>query len=130
MNFAAPEASVLIVDDNEINLEIENEVLKNAGFLVDTAMDGSIALEKVQQAGPGYYDLILMDIQMPIMDGYHATRAIRELDDKVKANIPIIAVSANAFEEDRKKAIESGMNVHLAKPIDVASLYDMIGKYI
>lgn len=121
---------ILIVDDNEINLEIENEVLKNAGFLVDTAMDGSIALEKVQQAGPGYYDLILMDIQMPIMDGYHATRAIRELDDKVKANIPIIAVSANAFEEDRKKAIESGMNVHLAKPIDVASLYDMIGKYI
>lgn len=126
----SPSQRILIVDDNEINLEIENEVLKSAGFLVDVAMDGCYALEKVKQAEPGYYDLILMDIQMPIMDGYHATKAIRELDDKRKANIPIIAVSANTFEEDRKKAIESGMNVHLAKPIDVASLYDMIRKYI
>ncbi|MCM1186238.1 MAG: ATP-binding protein [Lachnoclostridium sp.] len=121
---------VLIVDDNEINLEIENEVLKDAGFLVDTAEDGSIAVEKVRQSTPGFYDLILMDIQMPIMDGYHATRAIRALSNPELANIPIVAVSANAFYEDKRAALESGMNAHLAKPLDTTLLYKLIHKLL
>ena len=127
--FATPKR-ILIVDDNEINLEIENEVLKDAGFLVDAAQDGSIALEMIKQSKPGDYDLILMDIQMPVMDGYHATRAIRELENPVLAGIPIIAVSANTFEEDKKKAIESGMNAHLPKPLDTVLLYKMIRKFL
>ena len=86
---------ILIVDDNEINLEIENEVLRQAEFLVETATDGSIAVEKVKQSQPGYYDLILMDIQMPVMDGYDATRTIREIENPALAGIPIIAVSAD-----------------------------------
>ncbi|MDE7340868.1 MAG: response regulator [Lachnospiraceae bacterium] len=121
---------ILIVDDNEINLEIEYEVLKDAGFLVDTAEDGSIAVEKIKQSKPGDYDLILMDIQMPIMDGYRATRAIREMKNPVLAGIPIIAVSANAFEEDKRMAMESGMNAHLAKPLDTLRLYKLIRKFL
>jgi len=120
---------VLIVDDNEINLEIENEVLKQAEFLVETATDGSIAVEKVKQSQPGYYDLILMDIQMPVMDGYDATRTIREIENPALAGIPIIAVSANTFEEDKKMAIESGMNAHLGKPLEPPKLYKMIQKF-
>ena len=121
---------ILIVDDNEINLEIEYEVLKDAGFLVDTAEDGSIAVEKIKQSEPGDYDLILMDIQMPIMDGYRATRAIREMKNPALAGIPIIAVSANAFEEDKRMAMESGMNAHLAKPLDTQRLYKLIRKFL
>ena len=121
---------ILIVDDNEINMEIEVEVLKEGGFLIDTASDGSIAVEKVKNSQPGYYDLILMDIQMPVMDGYLATKAIRKLEDPVLAGIPIIAVSANTFEEDRKKSKESGMNAHLPKPLDVGELFHMIRKYL
>lgn len=121
---------ILIVDDNEINLEIEYEVLKDAGFLVDTAEDGSVAVEKIKQSAPGDYDLILMDIQMPVMDGYSATRAIREMKNPALAGIPIIAVSANAFEEDKKMAMESGMNAHLAKPLDTERLYKLIRKFI
>lgn len=121
---------ILVVDDNEINLEIEYEVLKDAGFLVDTAEDGSIAVEKIKQSKPGDYDLILMDIQMPIMDGYRATRAIREMKNPALAGIPIIAVSANAFEEDKRMAMESGMNAHLAKPLDTPRLYKLIRKFL
>lgn len=121
---------ILIVDDNEINLEIEYEVLKDAGFLVDTAEDGSVAVDKIKQSRPGDYDLILMDIQMPVMDGYSATRAIREMKNPALAGIPIIAVSANAFEEDKKMAMESGMNAHLAKPLDTARLFKLIRKFI
>lgn len=121
---------ILIVDDNEINLEIEYEVLKDAGFLVDTAEDGSVAVEMIKQSEPGYYGLILMDIQMPIMDGYRATRAIREMKNPALAGIPIIAVSANAFEEDKKMAMESGMNAHLAKPLDTPRLYKLIKKFL
>lgn len=127
--FATPRR-ILIVDDNEINLEIENEVLKDAGFLVDTATDGSIAVEKVRQSSADFYDLILMDIQMPIMDGYHATRAIRSLPNPELAKIPIVAVSANAFEEDKKAALESGMNAHLPKPLDTTLLYKLIHKLL
>lgn len=120
---------ILIVDDNEINLEIENEVLRQAEFLVETATDGSIAVEKVKQSQPGYYDLILMDIQMPVMDGYDATRTIREIENPALAGIPIIAVSANTFEEDKRMAMESGMNAHLGKPLEPPKLYKMIRKF-
>lgn len=129
LRFSKPKR-ILIVDDNEINREIENEVLKDAGFLVDTADDGSIAVEKIKHAKPGEYDLILMDIQMPIMDGYHATRAIRALEDSELSGIPIIAVSANSFDEDKKMAIESGMNAHLPKPLDTLRLYKVIRQFL
>ncbi len=121
---------ILIVDDNEINLEIENEVLKDAGFLVETAFDGSEAVELVKKSMPGYYDLILMDIQMPVMDGYNATRAIRSIENPAISGIPIIAVSANAFEEDRRKAMESGMDEHLAKPLDNTRLFQLLNNFL
>lgn len=128
--YSTEQRRILIVDDNEINLEIEYEVLKDVGYLVETAEDGSIAVEKVKQSSPGYYDLILMDIQMPIMDGYSATKAIRQIENPALAGIPIIAVSANAFEEDKRMAIESGMNAHLAKPLDTLRLYQLIRKFL
>ena len=105
-------------------------MLKQAEFLVETATDGSIAVEKVKQSCPGYYDLILMDIQMPVMDGYDAARVIREIENPALAGIPIIAVSANTFEEDRKMAMESGMNAHLGKPLEPSKLYKMIQKFL
>jgi len=129
MKFSRPK-KILVVDDNEINLEIENEVLKEAGFIVDTAVDGSIAVEKIKQSQPGDYDLILMDIQMPIMNGYRATKAIRKINNPKLSGIPIIAVSANTFDEDKKKSIESGMNAHLAKPLDAPLLYKLIWKFL
>ncbi len=113
---------VLLVEDNELNREICQELLEMAGFTVDTAEDGKIAVEKVREAPAGTYDVILMDIQMPIMDGYEATREIRCLVEGKKAGIPIFALTANAFAEDRRRAIEAGMNGHIAKPIDIPSL--------
>ena len=121
---------ILLVDDNEINLEIEAEMLKDAGFIVETAADGKIAVEKIVQSLPGTYHLILMDIQMPVMDGYQAAREIRQIEDKRLAEIPIIAVSANTFEEDRRKALESGMNAHLPKPLDMGQLFEVMGKFL
>lgn len=121
---------ILVVEDNAINMEIEVEVLQDAGFLTDTAENGSIALEKLKQAGPGYYHLILMDIQMPVMNGYQAAEAIRKIEDRALATIPIIAISANAFEEDRRRSMESGMNAHVAKPIDIPALLELIEKNI
>lgn len=117
---------LLLVEDNEINLEIEVELLQDAGFLVDTAVNGEIAVEKVKQAKPGEYAVILMDIQMPVMDGYHAAKAIRALENQDLANIPIAALSANAFEEDRRMSRESGMNEHLAKPVNMPQLLKFI----
>ena len=113
---------LLLVEDNELNREIALEILKEAGFVVDTAEDGAVAVRKIEQAAPGQYDLILMDIQMPNLDGYEATRQIRALPDAEKANIPIFAMTANAFEEDRQNALEAGMNGHIAKPLDVPHL--------
>ena len=117
---------LLLTEDNELNREIAEELLSDSGFLVDTAEDGTVAVEKVKNAEPGYYALILMDIQMPRMNGYEATRAIRALDDPGIANIPIVAMTANAFEEDKKQALESGMNAHIAKPIDVKKLLEVL----
>ena len=113
---------LLLVEDNELNREIALEILKEAGFVVDTAEDGAVAVQKIKQAAPGQYDLILMDIQMPNLDGYEATRQIRALPDAEKANIPIFAMTANAFEEDRQNALAAGMNGHIAKPLDVPHL--------
>ena len=113
---------LLLVEDNELNREIALEILKEAGFVVDTAEDGAVAVQKIKQAAPGQYDLILMDIQMPNLDGYEAARQIRALPDAEKASIPIFAMTANAFEEDRQNALAAGMNGHIAKPLDVPHL--------
>ncbi len=113
---------VLLVEDNELNQEIAQTILEAEGFLVDTAEDGSIAVKMMEEKPAGTYDLILMDVQMPIMNGYQATRTIRKLDDPAKASIPIVAMTANAFEEDRKEAMESGMNGYAAKPIEIEKL--------
>ena len=118
---------LLLVEDNALNREIAVEILKEAGFLVDTAEDGVEAVEKMEQSAPGRYDLILMDIQMPRMDGYEATRRIRALPDPRKAGIPIFAMTANAFEEDRQNALNAGMNGHIPKPIDVNLLRRQLG---
>ncbi len=113
---------ILLVEDNELNREIAVELLKEYGFEIEEAEDGTEAVEKIQKARPGEYDLILMDVQMPVMDGYTATRKIRDLEGAACADIPIIAMTANAFEEDKKKALESGMNEHIAKPVDIEAL--------
>ena len=119
-------ARLLLVEDNELNREIAEELLSESGFVIESAEDGSIAVEKVKASQPGYYKLILMDVQMPIMNGYEATRAIRALEDPALSSIPIIAMTANAFDEDRRQAIENGMNAHVAKPIDVDKLMTTI----
>lgn len=121
---------ILLVEDNEINLEIETEILQDLGFIIETAVNGSIAVEKIKKAGPDEFALVLMDIQMPVMDGLEAARAIRRLDNPVLANIPIVALSANAFESDKRMSMESGMNAHLTKPIDIPVLLETIVKTI
>ena len=121
---------ILLVEDNELNQEIAVEILKEAGFSVDVADDGVVAVERMKTAEPGQYDLILMDIQMPVMEGYEATRQIRALENPDIAGIPILAMTANAFQEDKKAAIEAGMDGHIAKPIDVSKLFGILGEII
>ena len=121
---------ILLVEDNELNREIAQEILREYGFLVDTAENGAVAVEKVNTAAPGSYDLVLMDVQMPIMDGYTATRKIRALDDPARATLPIIAMTANAFDEDRRNALESGMNGFLSKPIVIGDLVQELHKIL
>ena len=121
---------ILLVEDNELNQEIAREILQNVGFIIDTADDGTIAVERMKENPADTYDLILMDVQMPIMNGYQATRAIRALDDAAKASIPIVAMTANAFEEDRKEAMESGMNGYVAKPIDIEKLMQTLEDFL
>ena len=121
---------ILLVEDNELNREIAQEILQEYGFLVDTAENGAVAVEKVSTAAPGSYDLVLMDVQMPIMDGYTATRKIRALDDPARAKLPILAMTANAFDEDRRNALESGMNGFLSKPIVIDDLVQELRKIL
>ena len=121
---------ILLVEDNELNREIAQEILREYGFLVDSAENGAVAVEKVSTAAPGSYDLVLMDVQMPIMDGYTATRQIRALDDPARAKLPILAMTANAFDEDRRNALESGMNGFLSKPIVISDLVQELHKIL
>lgn len=125
-NIPQPKQKILLVEDNEINREIETELLERMDFIVDPAEDGQIALEKMKQASPGDYDLILLDLLMPVMDGWQTAAAIRSLPDPVLANIPIIALSASVFVDDYRKSEESGINVHLAKPLNLPVLMDTI----
>ena len=121
---------ILLVEDNELNREIAQEILREYGFRVDTAENGEVAVEKVSTAAPGSYDLVLMDVQMPVMDGYTATRKIRALDDPARAKLPILAMTANAFDEDRRNALESGMNGFLSKPIVIGDLVQELRKIL
>ena len=113
---------VLLVEDNKLNREIATSILEETGMIVDSAEDGDVAVSIVNKEPSDKYDLILMDIQMPRMDGYTATKEIRTLADNKKANIPIVAITANAFEEDKEKAIASGMNGHIIKPISIKEI--------
>ncbi len=121
---------VLLVEDNEMNREIARNILESRGLLVEEAGDGSIAVEMVLQKDPDYYDFVLMDIQMPYMDGYKATRAIRNFADSKYSRLPIIAMTANAFDEDKKKALMSGMDAHLAKPINVKEMFRTLQRFV
>jgi len=121
---------ILLAEDNEMNQMIAVAILENAGFKIDIASNGAEAVEKMEQTPAETYDVILMDIQMPIMDGYEAARRIREMDDQKKAEIPIVAVTANAFEEDRKIALEAGMNGHLAKPYDIGAIMQTLSNLL
>ena len=117
---------ILLVEDNDLNREIGCEILTEYGFAVDEAENGEEAVRKVSRSAPGQYDLVLMDIQMPIMDGCEAARRIRALENPALASLPIIAMTANAFEDDRRAAIDSGMNGFLSKPIDIAEVIETI----
>ncbi len=132
----APEAPdfsgkrVLLAEDNEMNQMIAEAILTEAGLTVEIAGDGSEAVEKMKAAPAGTYDIILMDVQMPKMNGYEAAKQIRALEDPQKAGIPIVAVTANAFEEDRKIALETGMNGHLAKPYDIPAIMETLSSLL
>ena len=117
---------LLLVEDNKINMEIANLILTEMDFAVETAENGKAALDMVAASEPGYYDAVLMDIQMPVMDGYAATKAIRALDNKALADIPILAMTANAFQEDVQAALDAGMQAHIAKPIDIDKLTETL----
>lgn len=117
---------ILLAEDNELNAEIAKNVLEDMGLEVDRVEDGVACIDALSKKKTNYYDLILMDVQMPNMDGYTATRVIRNMDNRLKANIPIIAMTANAFEEDKQRAVEAGMDGHLAKPIDVNQLVECL----
>lgn len=121
---------LLLVEDNDLNREIAEEIIGSTGVLVETAVNGQDAVDKVMQSAEGYYQMILMDIQMPVMDGYEATRQIRQLPRTDVVNIPIIAMTANAFSEDVANALNAGMNHHLAKPIDIKALMGVLSTYL
>ena len=121
---------ILLVEDIELNREIAEVILTETGFLVETAPDGTDAVAMVRDSEENYYDAVLMDVQMPIMNGYEATRTIRNLPRKDVKDLPIIAMTANALEEDKEAALKNGMNAHIAKPLDVDVFIDMLGRYL
>ena len=128
-NASASDAGVqrlLLAEDNDINREIEEELLTHMGFAVDSVENGREAVEKITYAPPGYYNLVIMDLQMPVMDGWEAARAIRSLTDPTRAKIPIVALSANVTDSDQQRSRESGIDAHLVKPLDLALLLDTI----
>ncbi|WP_278625065.1 response regulator [Parabacteroides gordonii] len=124
-----PGKRILVVEDNELNREIAYELLQETKAVVETAVDGQDALDKVSASPEGYYDLIIMDIQMPVMNGLEATKAIRRLDRKDIKDMPIVAMSANAFAEDVQLSLDAGMNEHIPKPIEIDKLYSVMGKW-
>jgi CheY-like chemotaxis protein/two-component sensor histidine kinase len=117
---------VLVVEDNELNAEISQSILEEAHFSVDLVYDGAQAVQRMKESAPGTYDLILMDIMMPVMDGLEATKAIRAMEREDLKTIPIIAMSANVFDDDMKKSVECGMNGHLSKPVEVGKMYSLL----
>ncbi len=121
---------ILLAEDNDLNAEIAMELFGEVGLIVDRVCNGKQCVEKMNEAPAGYYEVIFMDIQMPKMNGYEATESIRKLSDKTKASIPILALTANAFEEDKHKAINAGMNGHIGKPIDLKELFRTLSKYV
>ena len=121
---------ILLAEDVELNQEIASAILGDAGFTVEIAENGQIAVDMVRNSAPGYYQVVLMDIRMPVMNGYEATKEIRRLSQKELASIPILAMSANAFEEDRREALSWGMNGHIAKPIDVDCLFEALDEVL
>ena len=121
---------ILLVEDNELNREIAEEILEETGFVVETAPDGTDAVDMMKNAEEYYYDAILMDVQMPIMDGYEATRTIRAMSRKDVKDLPIIAMTANAMDEDKEAALKNGMSAHLAKPIDVDAFISILGQFL
>ena len=120
---------VLLVEDNELNSEIAVALLESLGAAAETAANGQEALDALDASEPGHFDVVLMDIQMPKMDGYEATKAIRSLPREDAASVPIIAITANAFREDMERALSCGMNDHLSKPVDVKKLQEILIKY-
>lgn len=121
---------VLVVEDNELNREIARDILEEAGFVVETAGDGSVAVQMVEKSEENHYGLVLMDIQMPVMDGHEATMIIRMMDRKDVESLPIIAMTANAFEEDKETALKCGMDAHIAKPLDIKVLMELLSKFV
>lgn len=121
---------ILLVDDNDLNREIAITLLEDEGFTVECAVNGCEAVEKIMDAPSGHYQLVLMDVQMPVMNGYEATKAIRRLNDPIRAQVPILAMTADAFEEDRQKALRSGMNGHLTKPVEIGKLFEALDELL
>lgn len=121
---------ILLAEDLDLNQEIAEVILTEAGFSLDIADNGQIAVDMLRNSEPGYYQLVLMDIQMPVMNGYEATKEIRKLDNPALASVPIVAMSANAFEEDKQEALHAGMNGHIAKPIDVKVLFETLNEIL
>ena len=125
-----PTGRILLAEDNELNQEIAVAILEEAGLSVEVAGNGQIAVEMLKNSEPDHYQLILMDVKMPVMNGYEAMKAIRKLEDTKLSSIPIFAMTANAFEEDKREALKCGMNGHLAKPIDVEKLFKLLKKVL
>ena len=121
---------ILLVEDNILNREITMEILQDNGFIVTAVEDGNIAVKMLAKATSRPFDVVLMDVRMPVMDGYEATKRIRALDNKDVAEIPIIAMTANAFDEDRKASFEVGMNEHIAKPVSIDKLKDVLAMFL